>query len=171
MKQRFNEEFSNDNGDMLVDFSGHNNITINKTFFDHDLTYKYTFENSHGYRSVIDYIIISRHFTLSNILELATLNSGNIGSDSSLLLDKIRCKSKLQWEANSDQVEKITVKLLEAESIKNLYATRLENKISRAPIAELDTPEFSKLQPAGQHQCAGTANLVHGFPQDCSTAL
>ena len=46
IKQRFNEDVRNDNGDLLVAFCTQNNLRINNTFYDHALKYKYTCSNS-----------------------------------------------------------------------------------------------------------------------------
>jgi len=55
--QRFNDETVNDRGDMLKMFCAANNMRINNTFFDHDMSCKYTWQNTRGQQSVIDYIV------------------------------------------------------------------------------------------------------------------
>lgn len=52
--ESFNENISNDNGDLLTDFSAHNNLTIYNTFFD-KWKYQYTLINTHRQQSTIDY--------------------------------------------------------------------------------------------------------------------
>jgi len=44
--QRFNEETVNDSGDMLKMICALNKMRINNTFFDHDISYKYTWKNT-----------------------------------------------------------------------------------------------------------------------------
>lgn len=55
--QRYNEEISNENGNMLLDICAHNELRINNTFFDHKKQHKYTFHNTRGQKSMIDFVI------------------------------------------------------------------------------------------------------------------
>lgn len=58
-KQRCNENIRNENGDLLTDLCTTNELRINN-FFPHKEQYTYTFENTRGQRSMIDYILSSR---------------------------------------------------------------------------------------------------------------
>lgn len=60
IKQRFNEDSINENGEMMVDFCNDNELRINNTFFDHKYQHKYTWENTRGHKSMIDYISSNR---------------------------------------------------------------------------------------------------------------
>ena len=61
VKQRFNEEEINDNGDLLVNFCSTNSLRINNTFFNHKRNHKITWSDSRGRQSMIDYIITNRN--------------------------------------------------------------------------------------------------------------
>jgi len=138
IKQRFNEEAQNNNGDLLIAFCTQYNLRINNTFYDHALKYKYTWSNSRGQQSVIDYIITNKHFLPKQILDVRTLNSANIGSDHDLVLCKIRLKYRVQNKKNTQVREKLNVELLSDSSIQHLYSSRLREKISTWPIEEND---------------------------------
>lgn len=89
VKQQFNEGTCNNSGDIFTQFCVNNNLRINNTFFDHNMQYKYTWQNTRGQKSVIDYIVTNTHIHPSRILDVRTLNSCAIGCDHSLLLGKI----------------------------------------------------------------------------------
>ncbi|KAK4871765.1 hypothetical protein RN001_015889 [Aquatica leii] len=90
---------------------------------------------------MINYSITNRQFTPSEIIEVRTLNSANIGSDHSLVLCKIRRKSLLKRKAEPIYSEKLNVELLEDESTRNLYKVRLKNNINKTPITENNNPD------------------------------
>lgn len=52
--QKFNEDVSNSQGDILTEFCAQNELRIN-AFFRHKPQHTYTWSNSRGQRSVIDY--------------------------------------------------------------------------------------------------------------------
>ena len=129
IKQRFNEPISNDNGDLLIDLCARNNFRINNTFFDHDFKYKYTFLGSQGQKSTIDYIITNRQFKPHEILDVRTLNSANVGSDHALVLCKIRMKCCFLKRKSRKIREKFNVESLGNDSVRELYRSRLREKI------------------------------------------
>ena len=53
VKQRFNEDVLNYNGELLVNVCASNELRINNTFFDHKRQFKYTFSNTRGQQSII----------------------------------------------------------------------------------------------------------------------
>lgn len=71
-----------------------NEMRRNNTFFDHKDQFKFTFRNTRGLQSTIDYILTNRCLHPCQILDLRTLNSANAGSGHSLLLWKIKLKFK-----------------------------------------------------------------------------
>ena len=76
----------------MINLCTFNELRINNTFFDHKDQHKFTFTNTRGFKSIIDYIVTSRHLHPSQILDIRTLNSADVGSDHSLLLGKINLK-------------------------------------------------------------------------------
>ena len=46
VKQRFNGDVLNYNGELLVNLCASNELRINNTFFDHKPQFKYTFSNT-----------------------------------------------------------------------------------------------------------------------------
>lgn len=90
IKQRFNEEDHNDNGDLLIDFCTYNSLSVNNTFFDHKTQPKYTFENIQGRRSMIDYSLTNREFNPSQIIDVRALDTPDIGSYHKMVMCKIK---------------------------------------------------------------------------------
>ncbi|XP_044749781.1 uncharacterized protein LOC123310378 [Coccinella septempunctata] len=137
IKQRFNEDVLNYNGELLVNMCALNELRINNTFFDHKPQYKYTFSNTRGQQSMIDYIITNRCLQPLQILDVRTLNSANIGSDHKLLLGKIKIKLKPHKNTGpTSPEEKINVGALWNESTTQLYQQRLKEKIKNNPLVE-----------------------------------
>ncbi|XP_057671201.1 craniofacial development protein 2-like [Diorhabda carinulata] len=139
VKQRFNENILNDNGELLMNLCSLCDLRINNTFFDLKPQYKSTFRNSRGQQSTIDYIVTNRHIHPAQIQEVRTLNSANAGSDHSLLLGKI--KMKLNLGRNREpraHTEKINIESMWDTTIKELYKNRLKGKIDKNPIEEND---------------------------------
>lgn len=140
IKQRFNEDILNDNGELMINLCTLSEMRINNTFFDHKDQYKYTFTNSRGFKSIIDYIVTSRHLHPKQILDVRMLNSANVGSDHSLQLAKItlECTPKNRQEPALQQ-QKINIESLWDTSVRKLYEKRLEEKIELLKIDEQDT--------------------------------
>lgn len=89
IKQRFNEDVINENGKLLINLCADNELRINNTFFNHPIQYKYTYQNTRGHCSMIDYMITNRHIKPAQIIDVRCLTTANIGSDHNLLLCKI----------------------------------------------------------------------------------
>lgn len=139
IKQRFNENVLNDNGELMIDLCALNELRINNTFYDHKEQHKFTFGSTRGYRSTIDYIVTNRYIHPLQILDVRTLNSANVGSDHSLLLAKIKLKLKPQKkQEQATRESKINIESLWDPSIKQLYEKRLTEKIQVNPIKAED---------------------------------
>lgn len=137
IKQRFNEDVTNDNGELMINLCTINELRINNTFFNHKDQYKYTFENTRGQRSMIDYILSSRHLHPVQVQDIRTLNSANVGSDHKLLLGKIKLKLSLkQQKGPKKEEQKYNIESLWDQSTRTLYQHRLREKIERNPIKD-----------------------------------
>lgn len=144
VKQRFNEEQTNENGDLMTNFCLLNELRINNTFFDHADRYKYTFHNTRGHKSMIDYVLTNRGIHPTQILDVRTLNSANVGTDHSLLLTKIRMKIKPKKEITENITEeKFIIESLWNESTKQLYQSRIRKHIETNPTTNEETVEES----------------------------
>lgn len=84
----FNEKMINDNGEILIQTCALNELRINNTYFDHKEQQKYTFVNTRGQKSIIDYVITNRNINPSRILNVRILKSANIGTQHGLGLCK-----------------------------------------------------------------------------------
>lgn len=58
--QRLNEEYINDNREILITLYAQNDLRINNTVYEHKGQHKYTFGITRNKNSVIDYIITNR---------------------------------------------------------------------------------------------------------------
>ncbi|XP_019765820.1 uncharacterized protein LOC109541399 [Dendroctonus ponderosae] len=122
VKQRFNEAVINKNGELLIDFCARNEMRINNTFFSHQNQHKYTFNNTRGQRSTIDFIITNRVITPSQVLDVRALTSANIGTDHNLILFKIL-------------LERPQTARVHRKSTRTLFESRPTNKLERCNIA------------------------------------
>ncbi|XP_065160319.1 craniofacial development protein 2-like [Atheta coriaria] len=140
IKQRFNEEVENENGELLTTLCTINELRINNTFYNHKQQHKYTFNNERGYRSTIDYIITNREIPPTDILDIRSLTSADIGSDHNLVMAKIRINPIKKTKSNKETKlqEKIKVEGLSDETTRNLYLNRLEQKILNNSITDED---------------------------------
>lgn len=141
IKQRFNENCLNDNGELLIDLCTFNNLRINNTFFNLPEQYKYTFQNTRGHKSIIDYILTNRNIHPQQIMGVRTLNSADVGSDHSLLLCKIRFNIKKATPNKVDQETKWNIESLWNDATKKLYQDRLTRELEKNEIATEDEPE------------------------------
>lgn len=144
VKQKFNENITNENGELLIDFCSQNEFRINNTFFKHKIQHKYTFQNTRGDRSMIDYVLTNGKIHYTQILDIRCLCSANIGSDHNLVLGKIRMT--IQKPPKTDPIvckTKLKVESLQDESTRNLYKSRLENEIDKNPVIEEEDVEDS----------------------------
>lgn len=81
VKQRFNEPTLNENGKAPITFCAENELRVNNTYFNHKSQYKTICSNSRVQTSSIDCAISNRTIHPSQILDIRTLTSANIGSD------------------------------------------------------------------------------------------
>jgi hypothetical protein len=119
VKQRFNEDVTNENGTMFIQFFADNELRINSTFFfQNKPQYKITWQNPRGQHSTIDYIMSNGKIHPSQILDVRSQNSVNIGSDHSLVLRKMRLLLQKNRKKESIIEEHLNKELLTDESIK-----------------------------------------------------
>ncbi|KYN44627.1 hypothetical protein ALC56_00914, partial [Trachymyrmex septentrionalis] len=78
------------NKETLIAFCAENELQTNNTYFNHKPLYKTTWSNSRDQTFSIDYTISNRTIHSSQIQNLRTLTSANIGFDLGLILCKIR---------------------------------------------------------------------------------
>lgn len=84
-------------------------MRINNTFFNHEMKYKYTWQNSRGQQSVIDYFITYRTIMPSKILDVRTLNAANVGSAHKLVLMKLRISIDETVKQNPHYIYKFNI--------------------------------------------------------------
>lgn len=83
---RHYEETINENGNMLIEFSAHNVLRINSTFFEHKTQHNDTFFNIRGQQSTAKYTIISRTIKPNNLLDVWVPSSANVGIQHNVLV-------------------------------------------------------------------------------------
>lgn len=141
VKQKYNESIINENGELLIDFCARNELRINNTYFPHKSQHKYTFGNSRGQQSMIDYILSNRSIKPQQVLDVRTLNSANVGTDHSMVLCKILLESPRKTKSTKVTVEKYNIESLTDESTRHLYQNRLSSKLREIDIAELNVED------------------------------
>lgn len=138
IQQKYNEEITNENGELLIDFCARNELRINNTYFPHKEQHKYTFSNSRDQKSVIDYIISNRTITPSQVIDVRALTSANIGTDHNLLLCKMIMETPHRTKKPPVFLEKFNIESLTDDSTRNLYENRLTNKLEGLNTLECD---------------------------------
>ncbi|XP_072765165.1 uncharacterized protein [Anoplolepis gracilipes] len=138
IKNSFNEDTVNDNDEQLIHLCAQNELRINNTYYPPKPQHKYTFENTRGHKSIIDYIITNRNVHPSRILDVRVLNSANTGTDHNLVLMKMRGTIRRRSRVEQTTAEKLNVESLSDDSTKHLYQQRLNQKIDRNEIQEED---------------------------------
>lgn len=129
VKQRFNEPDKNENGELLIDFCARNELRINNTYFPHKDQHKYTFNNTRGQRSMIDFVITNREITPEQVLDVRALTSANLGTDHNLILCKVHMERPNKFKKKPLYVEKHNIESLSTESTQELYKNRLSEKL------------------------------------------
>lgn len=159
----FGECHLNENGRQLRDFCTFNELKITNTFFRKKEIHKYTWA-ARGYRSVIDYVIVNKKMS-SQIQDTRVYRGSDISSDHYLVASKIHLWTK--WKKIGRDKQKIEneaykVYLLQTESIRNLYQTRLTQELSRRPTASTVEEEWINIRDTLRHvayETLGTQKL------------
>jgi len=142
VKQRFNEDKINDNGDLLTNFCSMNSLQINNTFFNHKRIHKITWSDSRGWQSVIDYIITNRNIRPLQILDMTAFRTLDIGSDHRMVIAKLRVLAQLTKKPTWRIISKFNVEAFQYESTKLLYANRLSEKLKNVTLTPTDTMDL-----------------------------
>jgi len=142
IKQRYNEDVTNESGELLIQFCAHNQFRINNTYFPHKQQHKYTW-NSRGQQSTIDYILTNRAIRPEQVLDVRALTSPNISSDHNMVLLKARLFIQPLKKKPPHYIEKFNLESLQQESVKLLYQSRLTEIIVDNEIKENSNIEDS----------------------------
>ncbi|XP_050455237.1 craniofacial development protein 2-like [Cataglyphis hispanica] len=141
VKQRFNEAHINDNGEKLVAFCAQNRLRINNTYYDHKDQHKITWANTRSQTSMIDFIISNRAVHPTQVVDVRSLSSADVGSDHRLVLGKIRLTTQLKRRLPPVMIKKLNIESIQDDTIKALYEWRLRQKIRENGIADEDDVE------------------------------
>lgn len=135
----------NQNGKMLRDFVSFNKMRIENTFFKHKEIHKYTW-SARGLRSIIDYFIANEK--LSKLFrDVRVLRSCDISTDHFLVRGKVDLKTrwyKLNRTRNQIEDTRWKTNLLNEESIRTLYKSRIELYMDQNAVSEHIELEWSK---------------------------
>ncbi|XP_039280839.1 uncharacterized protein LOC111056792 [Nilaparvata lugens] len=140
----FGECHLNENGRHLRDFCTFNDLKITNTFFKKKDIHKYTWA-ARGYRSLIDYVIVNKKMS-SQVQDTRVYRGSDISSDHYLVASKIQMWTKWRKRKKLTQKEEneaYKVYLLQTESVRNLYQTRLTQKLSMRPTASSVEEEWN----------------------------
>jgi hypothetical protein len=145
----FGEDHLNRNGCELRDFATYNNLKITNTFFGKKDIHKYTWA-ARGLRSVIDYIIVNRNLS-SQVKDTRVYRGSDIYSDHYLVITKISIlarwrKQRINPRTNSEAEEVFKIHLLQQESIKHLYQTRLTLQIEQPATSDNIETEWVNIE-------------------------
>ena len=142
----FGESVINENGEELRQFATFNQLKIANTFFRKRDIHKYTW-SSRGLRSLIDYVIVNNKLS-ATIQDVSVHRGSDIYSDHFLVVSKIKImarwkKSNVKHTRENEDVYKVY--LLQEESIRKLYESRLTKYIVEIPTEEDVNKEWEKI--------------------------
>ncbi|XP_050455169.1 craniofacial development protein 2-like [Cataglyphis hispanica] len=141
VKQRFNEAHINDNGEKLDAFCAQNRLRINNTYYDHKDQHKITWANTRSQTSMINFIISNRAVHPTQVVDVRSLSSADVGSDHRLVLGEIRLTTQLKRRLPPVMIEKLNIESIQDDTIKALYEWRLRQKIRENGIADEDVED------------------------------
>ena len=148
VKQRFNENEINENGDLLTNFCSMHSLRINNTFFKHKWNYKITRSDSRGRHSMIDYIITNRNIHPTQFIDVRAFRTAGIGSDHRLVIAKFRVSAQQLKKPMPNIISKFNVEAFQNKSTKYLYEKRLSEKLKDMAPLSTDSPDrqWEKIQ-------------------------
>ena len=143
----YGEDNVNDNGNRIITFCDNNNLKILNGFYQHKDTHKYTWtQKTRNLRSIIDYAII-RQKTRLKVQDIRVYRGASCGSDHYLLKSKIlfhsskrnhNDKESQEDEGTEYKIRRYNLVSLDHESTKNLYKTRLKDKLNREDFSSTE---------------------------------
>jgi hypothetical protein len=86
IKNRFNRQTINENGEELIHLYFQNKLLINNIFYPHKFEHKYIFGNTRSHKLIID-IITSKNIHSFIILVIRILGSASVGTNHGLMFD------------------------------------------------------------------------------------
>lgn len=113
-------------------------LRINNTFFQHKQSQKYTFGNTRNQKSSIDFVISNWLVHPSQILDVRTLTSANVGTEHGLVQCKYRCKAHTSKKKPPVYIEKYNLEGFRDDSTKLMYGKRLEEKLRLMHLREAE---------------------------------
>lgn len=140
------EERKNENGKMLLNFSIMNKFRITNSFFRHRDIHKYTWV-ARGMRSIIDYILVNQKL-VPEVQDTRVYRGPNINSDHYMLLSRINLLTRWAKKKTTTQEnqEYFKIHLLQDESTRRLYCTRLRQKLDQRAISLDVEMEWNNLE-------------------------
>ncbi|KAH1006887.1 hypothetical protein HUJ05_007578 [Dendroctonus ponderosae] len=120
-----------------------NELRINNTFFQHKPQHKFTFENTRGQKSIIDYIITNRNIHPSQVLDVRALSSANAVTNHNLVMAKIRVTTYQIKKKQNETTSKLNMEALANYSTKHLYQQSLKQKIANNGMKNDDGVEMA----------------------------
>ncbi|XP_056647256.1 craniofacial development protein 2-like [Diorhabda sublineata] len=129
IKNRFNEETLNSNGEQLIQFCAHNELRINNTFYSHKQQHKL-----HYYKQ--------KYSSFKNI-DVRTLTSVNTGTNHHMVLAIMRNCVQRKTQNKPKVTEKLNIESLSDDTTKYLYQQRLRKAINENKILKDDTVELA----------------------------
>lgn len=128
------ESTLNENGKLLREFATHNRLKITNSFFRKKDIHKYTW-TARGSKSIIDYIIVNNKLS-SDVIDTTVQRGSDLYTDHYLVIAKIRIIAKWRKRINKNLQNNQSVYktyLLQDESIKQLYQSRLQTYLLEMP--------------------------------------
>ncbi|XP_058449454.1 craniofacial development protein 2-like [Malaya genurostris] len=118
-------QLTNENGLRLIDVAASKNMAIRSTFFQHSLSYRYTWRSPQQTESQIDHVLIDgRHF--SDIIDVRTYRGANVDSNHYLVMVKLRPKLSVINNARYQLPPRYNIERLKQPDVASAYAQNLE---------------------------------------------
>ena len=119
----------NEYRECLIEMCVWRGMFIANTWFEHTLIHRYTFCSEDGrYKSMIDYVCVDSR--LRSAVKDARVYTGTaVDTDHRMVVCSMVVNGRWKWKARSGRVEKLNIRKLEDEEVRERYRRAVDDKL------------------------------------------